>query len=249
MAFHRRRTFRRRRARRPIFGKRAAKAIMAISQKPVETKCFTRSLNYSTYLNTNGYVAPADSFAIRSNIFSGIPRADSVSVKTENEVIGNELMARGFWIRVNLNAAVSPTAGHYGTQFRLTVYSIADQRLTAPYNEVVSASDSVFDSDFVQAALTQKPFNMQYVNVLKSHRWEARFDGNEDNFQSEHRMWVPIRGKKISTLEEGILASSVFGDLKGRNYYWMLEIYTPGASNLTTGVAGSIDSKVYFKDA
>lgn len=222
---------------------------MAIAQKPVETKYWPRSLNYSTYLNTNGYVAPSDAFAIRSNIFAVIPRADATGVKTENEVIGNELMARGFWITININAAVSPTAGHYGTQFRLTVYSIADQRPTAPTNEAVAANDQVFDPDYPQSAFTQKPFNMQYINVLKSHRWESRFDGNEDNYQSEHRMWVPIRGKKIAANEESLIVSSNFGELKGRNYYWMMEIYAPGASNLTTGVAGSIDMKVYFKDA
>lgn len=249
MAFRRRRTYRRRRARRPVFGKRATKAIMAISQRPVETKSYTYSASYSAFLLSAGYVAPLDNFTIRSNIFSPIPHADSALTKTEKEVIGNELMARGFWIRVSLASAVSPTAGHYGVQFRLTVYSIADVEVTAPLYEVVGLGDPVFDQDFGNAYVTDRPFNNQYINVLKSHRWEARFDGNEDNYTTEHKLWVPITGRKIGRGEESTTVSSTLGPLKGRNYFWMLEVYAPGQSDLRAGVTGSIMTKVYFKDA
>lgn len=223
---------------------------MAISQKPVETKNYVYSASYTQFLLDNGYLSPSDNVAFRSNIFASIPHADSAFVKTEHEVIGNELMARGFWMRVSLSSAVAPTAGHYGANFRLTVYSIADVDTTAPTFELVGPADRIYDPDFnVGPYTTDRPFNMQQINVLKTHSWEARFDGNEDNYQTEHRMWVPIMGRKVARNEESSTVSSNFGPLKGRNYYWLLEIYAPGQSDLRAGVTGAIMTKVYFKDA
>nr|QTZ83210.1 MAG: capsid protein [Emberiza rustica CRESS-DNA-virus sp.] len=250
MAFNRRRTIRRRRARRPVFGKRATKAIVAISQRPVETKKWPRSYAWGATILLSGYTA-GSSMAMRSNIFRELPRADSTLTKTENEVIGNELMARGFWIKVNLQGAVVPGGNHYGVQIRLTVYSIADRLPdAAPLIEGVAASDPIFDQDFGQTQLTMRPFNMQNIRVLKSKRWDAQYQGNSDNFTSERKMWVPITGRKIASQEEPTVGtSSVFGYLKGRNYYWLLEAYSPGVTTLNSTFTGDIETQVYFKDA
>lgn len=251
MAYRRRRTVRRRRARRPVFGKRATKAIMAISQRPVETKKWPRSYAWTTTLVNSGYIAGTQ-FAYRSNIFREIPRADSVGTKTENEVIGNELMARGFWMKVNVQSSAGSGTTHSGIQMRLTVYSIADRIPTSsPLIEGVSLTDAtIYDNDFTQPPHTLKPFNMQSIRVLKSIRWDAEFKGNSDNFTSERKLWVPIRGKKIAAEEEPTVGTtSVFGILKGRNYYWLLEMFAPGVSNLGTQFTGNVDTQVYFKDA
>lgn len=239
-----------RRGRGSRFTKKQVRAIKAISQQPVETKSFPQSFDYYSFLTTESYDPSIwqDKFAVRQNIFAVIPRADSTATKTEQEVIGNELMARGFWIRVNVSAAVAPGSGHYGTNFRLTVYSIADV-VDDQDTVAVTATDNIYDPDYTVARVTQQPFNTQRINVLKSHRWEARFDGNEDNYSTEHKMWIRLSGKKKSVTEEGLISSTKFGQLKGRNYYWLLEIYQPGASDIRTGIAGSIDTRVYFKDA
>lgn len=249
MAYYRRRRNHQWRSRRPVFGKKATRAIMAIAQKPVETKAWPYSVSWFNLLNSNGYVAGTDNWAVRSNIFSEIPRADSTLTKSEQEVIGNEIDARGFWIFLQLASAVAPGTGHYAFQFRLTVYSIADVNATAPTIETVPSSDIIYDADFFATQVTTQRFNTQAINVLKSHRWEARYDGNEDNFNMEHRMYVPITGRKIGRGEEGIVSSSTLGPLKGRNYYWLLEVYAPGASSLISTTQGSLNTKVYFKDA
>lgn len=249
MAFHRRRTYKRRHSRRPIFGKKATRAIMAISQKPVETKKWPRSYAWQTTLVNSGYVSGA-TWAYRSNIFREIPRADTALTKTENEVIGNELMARGFWIKVFIQSSAGSGTTHSGVQIRLTVYSVADRYpSSAPLIEGVSTSDAVFDQDFTQSILTMRSFNTQNIRVLKSMRWDAQFQGNSDNFTSEKKMWVPITGKKTSSEDESTVLTTTFGYLKGRNYYWLLEIFAPGVSNLGTQFTGNVDTQLYFKDA
>lgn len=259
MAFrNRRRTFRRRRN--PI-GRMVAKAknarferrVKAIAQLPVETKSWTRQYDLRGTIQGAGY-SVGNSFMIRSNIFREIPRADTAMMKNEKEVIGNQLEARGFWIRVNVLGSVVNNPARLGIDWRVTVYSTNNLDEGAPLIEPVFNDDSIFDPDYRSSYATAYRFNTQDVNILASKKFSANFLGGNGNFSREVKLWVPIRGRKTARAEETVLAQSNFGFLKGRNYYWLLEGIAMGVNEaqpnaFTDTFFGNIETRVYFKDA
>nr|QQL09568.1 capsid protein [Marmot associated feces virus 2] len=216
MAYRRKRTMGRRRSRRPVFGKKATKAIMAISQRPVETKTYTISADFDTFMAGAGYTG-GNNYAIRGNIFAPIARADTPLIQSEHEVIGNELMARGF--RWNLDL-YSNVAGVFKVRF--TCYSYTSFTPGLPLFNPVSNTDDVLDPEFpVQNLIaTEFRYNPQRVNILKQKTWVFGAGGSS-GFIGNMKVWVPIKGKKISAEEEGTVLSTTFNRLKGRNYYWV----------------------------
>lgn len=243
MAYHRRRTYRRR-SRRPIFGKKATRAIMAISQKPVETKTSTISGDFDTFLTNAGYLG-GSLFAARGNVFSNIARADTASVQSEHEVIGNEFMSRGF--RWNLDL-YSNTAGILKVRF--TCYSYTSYTPGLPIYNPVTSSDDVLDPEFPVQNLTptEYRYNPQRVNILKRKTWTFGAGGSA-GFVANMKVWVPITGRKISAEEEGAVLATTINRLKGRNYYWVVEFLAPSYTNISSSVNGAISTTVYFKDA
>lgn len=259
MAYVRRRTrFRRRKTIRRMVAdaknQRFKRRVLAIAKQPVETKSFPDFTDIPTIVLATGY-AVGPQWAIRQNIFAGIPRADSAATKSEHEVIGNQMEARGFWIRVNVLSHRGINSDLFGLDLRLTVYSMADWTGTTGGVQNVVASDEIFDPDYaVNSYFTAYPFNMQRINVLKSKKFSMNFNGNNGNVSREFRMWVPLRGRKTARDEESTLVNSNFGELKGRNYWWLLEFYMPGVpeqlnSRFTDRIFGNIQTRVYFKDA
>lgn len=261
MAF-RRRTTRRRYTRRNPIRRMVAKAkarrferrVLAIAQKPVETKSFPRIYDLPFTVDNSGY-AVGPQWAIRGMVFREIPRADSTLTKSEHEVIGNEFQARGFWISVNVLSDVTINPNKLGLDCRLTVYSIADVEQGIPIIQSVLGNDYVFDPDYgVSNYMTAKPFNMQVLNILKSVKFSMNFNGSNGNVSREKRLWVPIRGRKICRDEEPTITNGTVGFLKGRNYFWLLELFMPGVptdigQQFTDRIYGNIQTRVYFKDA
>lgn len=244
MAYRRRRTIRRR-ARRPVFGKRAQRAIVAISQRPVETKTSTISTSFDTFLTGAGFTS-GTVFAARGNIFAPIARADTTSTQSEHEVIGNEFMARGF--RWNLDL-YSNVAGQ--VKVRFTCYSYTSYTPGLPLFNPVNNTDDVLDPEFPVQNLTptEYRYNPQRVNILKQKTWLLG-GGGSVGFIANLKCWVPIKGKKITAEEEGTILATTINRLKGRNYYWVVEIFAVGAySNLQTNIDGALGTTVYFKDA
>lgn len=244
MAYRRRRTIRRRRARRPVFGKRATRAIVAISQRPVETKTFTISADFDTFLSGAGYTS-GSSYAIRGNIFGPIPRADTAGVQSEHEVIGNEFMSRGF--RWNLDLF----SGSPGIlRVRFTCYSYNTYVPGLPLFNPVANTDDVLDPEFPVQNLTATEYrwNPQRVNILKQRTWTLGGGGSQ-GYAANLKVWVPIKGRKISAQEEGTVLATTINQLKGKQYFWVVELLVPGIANISTNVNGALGTTVYFKDA
>lgn len=234
----------RRRQRRPVFGKKATRAIMAISQRPVETKSFTISTSYDTFLTNAGFTS-GNYFAARGNIFGPIPRADTAAVQSEHEVIGNELMARGFKWSMDL---YSNTAGTFRVRF--TCYSYNSYTSGLPLFNPVSNTDDVLDPEFPVQNLTptEYRYNPQRVTILKQKTWTFG-RGGTTGFIGNMKVWVPITGKKVSREEEGTILATTFNGLKGKNYYWVVEFLAVGAYTNINQVDGAMATTVYFKDA
>lgn len=234
----------RRRSKRPVFGKRATRAIMAISQRPVETKTSTISADFDTFLTGAGYTG-GSSYAIRGNIFAPMARADTSGVQSEHEVIGNEFMARGFRWNLDLYANAPGVF-----KVRFTCYSYTSYTPGLPLFNPVTNTDDVLDPEFPVQNLTPTEFryNPQRVNILKRKTWVFG-QGGSAGFIANMKVWVPIKGRKISAEEEGAVLATTINRLKGRNYYWVLEMLGTSFSNISTSINGALATTVYFKDA
>lgn len=233
-----------RRGRGSRFTKKQVRAIKAIAQQPVETKTSVVSADFDTFLSNAGYTGGA-LYAVRGNVFSGMARADTTTVQSEHEVIGNEFMARGFKWNLDLYAATPGVL-----KVRFTCYSYADYTPGLPLYTPVLNTDEVLDPEFPVQNLTptEYRYNPQRVNILKRKTWTFGAGGSS-GFVANMKVWVPIKGRKISAEEEGAILATTIGRLKGRNYYWVVEFLGPSFSNLSTSVNGAISTQVYFKDA
>lgn len=218
---------------------------MAISQKPVETKTYTISADFDTFLTSAGF-SGGTFYAARGNVFAPLARADTALVQSEHEVIGNEFQARGF--RWNLDL-YSNTVG--SVKVRFTCYSYTAYTAGLPLFVPVTNSDDVLDPEFPVQNLTptEYRYNPQRIHILKQKTWTFGAGGTQ-GFIGNMKVWVPIKGRKISMDEEGTVTSTSIGRLKGRNYYWIVEILAVGAyTNLSTSINGALGTTVYFKDA
>lgn len=227
-------------------------AVLAIAKEPVETKHFPRYYDWNVTVVGSGY-ATGPGWAIRGHCFREIPRADSAITKTVHEVIGDELESRGFWIRVNLRSDVNANTQKLALDCRLTVYSMADVPAGMPIIEGVLTNDYIYDPD-LPTYQTAARFNTDVIHVLKSKKFQVGFTGSNGNVSREVKLWVPITGRKTAREEESTLSSSTFGFLKGRQYFWLLEMYCQGQTSgigegFTSKFTGDIQTKIYFKDA
>jgi len=239
MAHRRRRTQRRKRH---VFSKRAEKAIQRISQGPVETKRYDSADTIVNYVNVAGY-ATGSTAVVRVPIFAGIPRLKNTSTKTESSFIGNKIMTRG--LRWEFHGWPFVPTATPDIQYRFTVYSENNYfgNITGP-----GPTDVIFDQAFSNLP-TWSRWNTQTTKIHFRRTWKL---GNSSVGQGSvnKKFWVPLKRTLTTEEEESLLSNSFFGQCKGMNYYWVLEIYAPNVgSGLNTLVNGVISASAYFKDA
>lgn len=246
---HRKKSKSKRSGRRSKKGKRLSKfmvrAIKAVTKGEIETKRYTYNLELPTWLPTNGYIAPASGVVIRGNIYAGIPKTGNIGETSEEEVIGNIFDARGFkWV---FHAWRFDTVGlQPDITYRFTVYSEAPY--DASESEILATTSPIFDPNHPRAP-TISWWNNQYAKIHFQKTFNMRAIGQQTN-QVTRKFWIPIRGKKTSISEESLVTSNYVGQLKNKQYYWVLEILakTGGTFDLSS-IDGRISTAVYFKDA
>lgn len=247
----------RHKGRKHVFGKKAERAIKAISQKPVETKRYYHTLNL---LAGASYGAQ---FERAYNLFSEIPRLlNQVAPDSSTAVMGNKFETKGVKIKLFLSAF--PQAPD--SVWRITVLSSSEAYVTTagyvtswPTNWIDFGST---DPDgLITTTATQFMYNSQIVKILKQKVFMLRqgnpvgavntgvTDTTGGTKQSGYRtvsMWVPITGVKTSVQDAD---EATVGQLKGKQYYLVAEAFSPSGSSLN----GLIDvigyNVVYFKDA
>lgn len=222
--------------------KHMVRAIKAISQIPVETKSYPKRDDFQTVLASSGYLGSGDSWLIRRNIFSDIPRADNTITKGEQSFIGNEVQCRGFRIQINLYT-YNATALGLDTVFRFSVYH---ENAYAGGLSTLSTSNYIFDQD-QNTTPTWLFWNPQIAKVIYRRTFSLS-QMTQVNRMVNKKFWIPLRKKVVSAEEESNVVNSFMGKIKGEQYYWVLEMLQAGASSLTN-IAGNIGSRVYFKDA
>jgi len=217
------------------------RAIKAISQKPVETKAFPYSDNFSSFLTNSGYVS-GSSHIIRQNIYSEIPRLKNSATVTEQSFIGNDIQSRG--LRWEIHAYAGSAGATPDCAFRFTVLHIPGY---AAGTSGILPSGPDFDQDYTNVP-TWSRWNMQTVKVI----FQRRFRMGESSTDPGHLMrkfYVPLRRKVTAIGEESIVLNTLMAQIKGEQYYWVLEMFAPTIADLRANILGAIDTTVYFKDA
>lgn len=245
MAFKRRRTYRRKKRR--VFSKRQAKAIVAISSKPVETKHFPQFGLFTSYLNTAGYVSGPSLIFIR-NIYADIPRSSNSLTKDEWGFDGNEIMSRGFRWELHMYATATTPGSMLDVQFRYTLFS--QPFYIAGITGVSAADPRLFDQDH-DVTPTWSKWNTQAIKIHAQHTFKMDNNGNL-NAMTRRKYYTQLRRKVTSQIDASTVANGFMREVKNMQTYWALEVFVPGfatGGDLKTFLNGSIDTNVYFKDA
>lgn len=240
-----RRSFRRRHARKRVFGKKATRAIQAIAAKREETKWYINTQDISGLPASAG---GTNSYAALFNIFDSVPRADSTGVSSRSEVLGQEADLRGFSVKWLMYYP----AGDIIRLCKMRISLVESTVYAATSGQWVDLTTTGFpfeDEDGNTNATLQR-FDMDRVKVLKSKKFTLAAAGKA-SLLHEGKIWVPKRKKVVAQAQEGGIFGDEMGQLKDKNYYVIVEWYDP--AGLLTGTVSPyhciVDVKTYWKDA
>lgn len=232
------RNSRRRKAKR--LSKHMVRAIKAISAGPIETKRFTTYSLWNSLLLTSGYVA-GPLVVLTGNIFSGIPKIKNALTRTEDSVIGNEFLCRGFKFLLNLN--ITSANAFPDVMFR---FGLIQRTFYAPGVVTLNVGGQEFDQDFSNVP-TQSIWNTQYIKRMYSRKFRLN-QSTTDPGVIEKKFYIPIRKKVIVSTEESLAVNDFVGQIKGTQYYWTLEVWGINITQLDTAISGNLSTALYFKD-
>ena len=198
MYYRRHRRSHKRHAKKHVFGKRATRAIKAISQRPVETKWFIHTEDMAPLLN----ISYGNSAVFAYNILDTIPRADSVGVPSRSEVLGQQFELRGFSVRWLL---YYPADGSGGVgevlKARISIVDFTDYVSVDTFTSIGPSSFPFEDEDGNTNATMQR-FDKDRVNVLGCKKFSLS-QGGQTGLLSEGKMWVPKRKHCVIQGAEG----------------------------------------------
>lgn len=233
-----RRTIRRRSKK---LSKHMVRAIKAIALKPVETKRLFGSSTVAAYLGAAGYVAPSSQAVIRVNFPGTIPRLSNAATNTDTSFIGDSLLMRG--LKWRYNGFLSTPVAQPDARMRLTVYQDNSYYagVTGP-----GPTDRIFEQ-LQSTVATDAMWNTQTTKIMWRRSW-ALPQASIGQGYVKKSFYIPIRRKLTAENDESSSFNTFLGKTKGMQIYWVLEVYTPGGTNLILGVQGVIDTCIYFKD-
>lgn len=233
-------------AKRKIFGKKATRAIKAISQRPVETKWHIYNSAILVDVPAVSWPsAPGSQFAVYKNVFQTIPRSNQVGTESAHEVIGQKFNVRGIslacYVAWRGNGSIPSTM-----RVRMTLLKSSTFYDVSQFQPL--STSSAFHEDDDTMPMTVKGFNTSRVTVLKSRSFTV---GPQSALGSKVvKLWYPMR-KTLTCYDDegaGVLTTEV-GRLKDFNYYAILEFvsvdgfgWDPPTDDLY------FRTKVYFKD-
>jgi len=220
--------------------KHMVRAIKAISQIPVETKSYPQTNNFGTWLSLTGYTSGV-SHIMRANVFSDVPRAKNSITKSETSFIGDSFNARGF--RWSMHAYVGGSALKADTQFRFSVYK---ENGYASGPTTLLSGNYIFDQD-QNTTPTWLFWNPQVATIIYRRTFTLHQNGQLNKMLNK-KFYIPLRKKVTSAHEESVAINSYMEQIKGMQYYWVLEMLSVGGSDLDT-IGGTIGTRLYFKDA
>lgn len=245
-----RRRFQRRRpyAKRKVFGKRATRAIKAISQRPVETKWQIWNSDLLVDIPISSWPAVASQSVFIRNVLQTIPRSNNATWESRSEVIGQEFILRGIKIKGIFSYTDSLTASNpQALRIRVSLVQLTDYIDQSTFGPYSTAGDVFEDDDSMP--VTVKKFNMDRVKVLKSKVVTQGVTSNRP--YGVVNIWWKTNRKVKCYYDEGTVATNLtVGRVMGWQYYIIVEILnTVGYSWEVPSDRMYMSTQVYFKDA
>lgn len=251
--FGRRRSYRRRTPyKRHVFGKKATRAIKAISQRPVETKHYIWCDDLLADIPPATWPSsPGVAYVFYRNVLDPIPRSNSVGNATRSEVVGQKFILRGISIKWAMNyfepiAGVPSGQAPQSIRVRVTLLAATEYFNQPPFG-TYSATGPFFENEDTNIA-TVKEFNMDKVKIIKSRTFTLSAGTGRQTMTG--KIWAPIH--RIVTIDgdEGTVTNSTVNRVKGWQYYCVVETYNTRPYTWTPpGDFFSFTTKVYWKDA
>lgn len=228
---------------------RFERRVRRIAQGPVETKTSRWQPDLAAGIAPS-YEGPAYAWAL--NPMGGVQRQSDNSA-SNHSVIGDEFILRGllfnFMVSTN-NARV------FKMRVSLISFDWAPENTSLNGFPIALGPPIFMESGDTATTPTLISFDVDKVNVLESREYRAvpQFDGS--GLVIEGRIYWSTDQKKTIYSEAGsdVVPDEYVDRLKGRNYYWVVEMLYPSATSASWSPVGgdfvwSANSVVYFKDA
>lgn len=251
------------RRRKRAFTKRQAKAIKAIATDIPETNVWAFNIHTAPGTPTGGSYLPNGSVIpginpnplptvagrYMINIFANMPRINQSTLPPSQKVVGDSIISVGFSAQFIANLF-----GNRNWRFRLTVLSTSIRDFADPASPV-----SIIDNDYDWinregfGAKTYSGWNPDSIHVLKQKVYHFKTDQSTGT-SHQMKLWCPITGKKTFDNQPNVTEEAITTYLGGKNYYLIVEWYTPNGTTTTytpTGTDALVVSgvgKLYFKD-
>nr|QTE03539.1 MAG: hypothetical protein [Phoenicopteridae CRESS-DNA-virus sp.] len=259
------RTRRYRKRRRPAFTKRQAKAVVALAQRPIETKVFINNLSFGEYHYTTPalgpYSVPTHQGGFYYNPIGSLPTdvrlVSSVDPSQPNSaVVGDEIILRG--LKIEGYALVTGTRNYtlrlslisgppYGNQSTWPVFPLNNP---SPYR--IQSGDNIYAENTIYGDATQIPFNRNKFTVLRTKTYKLGYmDGTDTR---KFKMYYRMNQRKVSEAQPDDADSQRkrLGWVKGKNYYWVFEWFNAAqnvAFSATDNLSVRMQCNTYWKDA
>lgn len=235
-----RRTRRTRTKRKPTTRKSLVRLIKQVSLSTAETKRYAVQFNPFSI----GTIGSATEWSIAHHLFYDIPNLGNTATRTDNSFIGEEIWAKGVKFRFQM---VPGSLGNFA--MRISIISVVDAGtfLATPGQAVTPTPWYEQSTANILLTPARRRFNPSKVNVLKSRTYWLRPQGA--GFVNPWKsLWIKFN-RKFRRMAEEDNVNEVWGLNRGKDYYMIAEFWNPAATSLVSGLNGTIDKIVYFKDS
>lgn len=241
-----RRSRKARRRGRGVNKKRLVKLIKAVSFSTQETKKFVAAYNVVTAVPITSSIA----WGAVTPLLYDLPRANNTTQRSDVTFDGNKIYLKGIklWPVITLSST-SSTAPVTGARVRCTLISTTDRIAAVTGGVGWSNIPNNWYEEGSANPTTYNGWNTERVKVVKTWTWVLNFAGGFTHMRSMKR-YLKFGAWKTTEAGSSTTSNTYWGDCKGVNPFFVMEVYNGGPQPLSTSTfAVSLDKYIYFKDA
>lgn len=223
-----------------------AAAVKSVMFKTLETKKFVT--NY--FVNVLYPFSAATTYSVCHPFLSDLPRSNNTLTRSDYTFVGNQIYLKGikFWPLFTFTTS-GGTLPVTGIRVRMSIISTADRVSSVIGPAQFGAPLPAWFEEGAANPPTMIAFNTERVTVLKS--WTRTLNyaaGNQHIIPM--KKYVRVSRKMTANSPGSTSVNTFFGDNKGKNLWWIFEIYNlSGVALSNTSCQLQLDKFTYFKDA
>lgn len=223
--------------------KKLISLIKSVSLSQVETKKYHYTFDLFTQLPPAG----STQYTAMIPLYADLPMIKNTLTRTAETVIGEKIIAKGVklkFLMVQNDTAVTAAATQV---YRFTLISTANRNDASYIGNVISGPAPSAWFEPTTFPVTKQQFAMQRLKILKSKTVKIQPQGGV-NFERTVNFWCPVMGTKTRKTEESLSLNDTFGQLKGLNYFVIVEVWNVNGEAVNTNTNFLIEKTSYFKD-